>query len=136
MPQEGRYKMTKKQIETLQKMMEQPDTKGKKLLDQVIWLNTVKPKYKVGDFVEVSDPGHYIGGVPVKNFHARVDKVNFVSAYKKIHYETYARAISGNRESQVFIYPEESEITRKVKDDINILGKKDGEIHDEFVISL
>lgn len=36
--------MTKSELNTLQKLMEKEDTKGKKLLDQFIWLNTSKPK--------------------------------------------------------------------------------------------
>ena len=52
--------MTKTELEVLQNLREKSDTKGIQWLDRFIWLNTSKPKYEIGEYHLVSNPGSYI----------------------------------------------------------------------------
>ena len=47
--------LTKKQLNTLNEMLNDTDITGKNLIKKIIWMNTVKTKYKVGDKVIFSD---------------------------------------------------------------------------------
>lgn len=59
--------MTEEQIKTVNNLMVDPEVKGKKWLKHFLWLNTVKPKFKVGDSVELcSDGCCRIWGKPVR----------------------------------------------------------------------
>lgn len=114
--------MKKSQLNALNKMMEDPDVKGKKLIDRVIWLNTVKPKYKVGDCYEVTDPGHRIYDVPVRNFKARIEEVQKWSADKLIQYKLVAHVKSGSKEGDFTIHVLEGGIGKKVKGNNNVVA--------------
>lgn len=79
--------MTKSELNTLQKLMEKEDTKGKKLLDQFIWLNTSKPKYEIGNYYIITDIGHRIYGVPPENKKAKLIKIINMSPEKQYLYK-------------------------------------------------
>lgn len=79
--------MTKSELNTLQKLMEKEDTKGKKLLDQFIWLNTSKPKYAIGNYYIITDIGHRIYGVPLENKKAKLIEIKTISSEKQYLYK-------------------------------------------------
>lgn len=79
--------MTKSELNTLQKLMEKEDTKGKKLLDKFIWLNTAKPKYTIGNYYIITDIGHRIYGVPVENKKAKLVGMRPMLSEKQYLYE-------------------------------------------------
>lgn len=83
----GGLYMTKSELNTLQKLMEKEDTKGKKLLDQFIWLNTSKPKYEIGNYYIITDIGHRIYGVPLENKKAKLIKIINMSPEKQYLYK-------------------------------------------------
>lgn len=79
--------MTKSELNTLQKLMEKEDTKGKKLLDQFIWLNTSKPKYGIGNYYIITDIGHRIYGVPIQNKKGKLIEIKHILSQKQYAYE-------------------------------------------------
>lgn len=66
--------MERKDINTLKRLVSE-NVKGKKLLERVIWLNTTKPKYEVGQLVIFSDRARTINGSKVINWVGRVKEV-------------------------------------------------------------
>lgn len=74
--------MTKSELNTLQKLMEKENIKGKKLLDQFIWLNTLKPKYGIGNYYIITDIGHKIYGVPIQNKKGKLIEIKHISSKK------------------------------------------------------
>ena len=59
--------MKKVYVNQINKMLSDPDVKGKSVLRKLLWHNTVIPKYAVGDCFIVTDSGHRVFGVPVKS---------------------------------------------------------------------
>ena len=111
--------MTKTELNTLQKLIEKEDTKGKKLLERVVWLNTTKPKYTIGDCYAITDKGHYIYGVPVINMNAKILDIHSDSRNKLYHYDLELIIITDSgihKEVKVYI---------NVKDNINKIVSKD-----------
>lgn len=117
--------MKKTQLNALQKMLEDENVKGKKLLERVLWLNTTEPKYKVGDCYEVSDRGHRVYGNPVKNFTAKIVEVRVNSIDRVYTYKLEAQVKCGEKETTTNIYKSESELKycRKCKDKVNELAE-------------
>lgn len=121
--------MNKRDIKILERMIADPDIKGKGSLRKVLWLNTVKPKYKVGDCYKVTDPGHRVYGVPIKDFRAKVERIEYrwdVSVqYGRVVYVMTAHVVNGDKEMDANIYMAEYSIGRKVKDNVNVIEGKD-----------
>ena len=115
--------MKKADLKKLQEMMNDPTVKGKKLIDRVIWLNTIEPKFKVGEYYEVTDPGHRIYGVPVRNFHAEIKDIRYFHLDKVIQYTLVSKVKVGDKETEVTVYKDEQYLgtCRKVEDNINII---------------
>ena len=67
--------MNKTDLNVLKKLAKDPEVKGKKLLDRVIWLNTTTPKYEVGKLVKVSDPARTICGSKVIDWIGTIEEV-------------------------------------------------------------
>lgn len=118
--------MTKSELNTLQKLMEKEDIKGKKLLDQFIWLNTSKPKYEIDNYYEVTDIGHRIYGVPIENKKGKLIEIKHISSEKKYVYvfelefeTTDARHLTSTA------YVTERYIGRRVRDNQNIITPQD-----------
>ncbi len=114
--------MKKKELEVLESMLQDPDVKGRKLIERVIWLNTVAPKYKIGECFEVTDPGHKVYGVPVKRFRARVTNILTSQLFGKVYrYELSAHVRCGNKELDTEIFLDENDIGKRVSDNLNVL---------------
>lgn len=78
--------MTKTELEILQKLSEKPNTKGVQLLDSFIWLNTTKPKYEIGEYHIVSNPGSYIANNEILGMQAKITCVIPESSSMKYKY--------------------------------------------------
>lgn len=78
--------MTKTELEILQKLSEKPNTKGVQLLDRFIWLNTTKPKYEIGEYHIVSNPGSYIANNEILGMQAKITGVIPESSSRKYKY--------------------------------------------------
>ena len=113
--------MTKTELNTLQKLIEKEDTKGKKLLERVIWLNTTSAKYNVGDFVKFTDLGHRIYGVPVKDFKGKVKEVMSNSQNKTYNYEIEIDVTAEDKHLTTKCFISESSISGKVRSNKNVI---------------
>lgn len=113
--------MNKTDIKKLQDILAKEDTLGKKLLERVIWLNTVPAKYQVGDFVKFTDFGHRIYGVPVKDFKGKIVKVTSNSADRFYTYQVEIEVVAGDKNLTTDCYILERDITGKVRNNKNII---------------
>ena len=117
--------MTKTELNTLQKLIEKEDTKGKKLLKRVIWLNTTKPKYAIGDCYVVTDRGHRVYGVPIINMKAKIVDVYGDSLNETYNYDLELTILTDSgRQDTIKVYINENDIGKKVKDNINKIVAK------------
>ena len=74
----------------------------------IIICNTYEPKYKVGDFVKVTDTSRvFICGQRVKNLNARVVKIGWVTREKDGEYITYELAVLDQRGREHCAFAEE-----------------------------
>ena len=118
--------MTKTELNTLQKLIEKEDTKGKKLLERVVWLNTTKPKYTIGDCYAITHKGHYIYGVPVINMNAKILDIHSDCRNKLYRYDLELIIITDSGiHKEVKVYINENDIGKKVKNNINKIVPKD-----------
>lgn len=68
-----RRKLTKAEIDFLQNLLKDEGIKGKLLLERFLLRNTYEPKYKIGDFVSITDDtASYIWGNRIVNVNAKV----------------------------------------------------------------
>lgn len=117
--------MTKAQLKTLEQLREDKDFKGKKMLNYLIWLNTTTPKYKVGDCFKVSDRGHRVYGQPIRDFNAKVTKIEPAGFMRQEYRYTLEIDVkSGCAGCTVTVYKDESELHTKCKDNKVDLGAK------------
>lgn len=118
--------MTKTELNTLQKLMRKEDTKGKKLLERVIWLNTTSPKYAIGDCYLITDRGHRVYGVPVMNMKGKIIHVHSNSMGKTYQYYVELNIVSNSGIHDVIkVCIQENDIGKKVNDNINKITPKD-----------
>jgi hypothetical protein len=121
--------MTDAQLKVLRELEQDPECKGQAQLKHFIWLNTVAPKYKVGDSFLVTSAGQRIFGVPVRNFRATVTKTYSFKNEQKWYYSLTAHVESGDRKTDSTICVPEDMIGSKVDDNINIVqGKTDAPV--------
>ena len=118
--------MTKSELNTLQKLMEKEDIKGKKLLDQFIWLNTSKPKYSIGNYYIITDIGHKIYGVPMQNIKGKLIKIINMSPEKQYLYkfELEFETTDGRHLTSIACITERH-IGRRARDNQNIITPQD-----------
>lgn len=71
-------KLTKEELELLKKFQEDNELSAKGLIRQFIIRNTYEPKFKVGDFVKVTEEcNSYICGKRIKGLNAKVKAINW-----------------------------------------------------------
>lgn len=127
--------LTKKQLNTLNEMLNDTYITGKNLIKKIIWMNTVKTKYKVGDKVIFSD--HRLGlrvyGTRVIDFVGVITEIKFslVDDDKTTVYEIEYKLSNGETKK---IWVKEFEISRKTttKNLVNKVGN--GET--SFILSI
>lgn len=127
--------LTKKQLNTLNEMLNDTDIAGKKLIKKIIWINTVETKYKVGDKVIFGD--HRLGlrvyGTRVIDFVGTITEIKFslIDNDKTILYRIEYKLSNGETKK---IWVEDFEISRKTtaKNLVNKVGN--GET--SFILSI
>lgn len=118
--------MTKSELNTLHKLMEKEDIKGKKLLEQFIWLNTTKPKYTIGNYYTITDIGHRIYGVPLENKKAKLIRIINMLPEKQYLYKFELEfETTDGRHSTSIACVTETYIGRKAPDNHNIITAQD-----------
>ena len=87
-------KLTQEEVELLKKLYNDEELRFRGDIRQFIICNTYEPKYKVGDFVKVTDTSRvFICGQRVKNLNARVVKIGWATREKDGEYITYELAV-------------------------------------------
>lgn len=100
--------------------------KVKKLLERVIWLNEVKPKFKENQIVKVTDCSRRIYGNNVVDFIAKVKKVQFNSVERFVLYEVEIICDVDGKELTYTCHAKECNIKHcRAKNVVNKLNKKD-----------
>ena len=79
-------KLTRTQLNTLNKLVNDPDLKCGRLLRRYIWANTTEPKYKIGDEVVFDDIHTFHFGQRAENFKGTIIKIEVDSINYKIIY--------------------------------------------------
>ena len=113
--------MNKKDLEVLKRLMNDKDIKGKKSLERFIWLNTVPPKYEVGELVKVTDSSITINGSRVIDWIGRVEEITTVVGELKYTYQIKVKYIAKDnttKETTVFANEYNMKKTR-AKNDVN-----------------
>ena len=125
--------MTKAQINTFNKLLADPSFKGKKQLRHLLWLNTTKPKFDIGECFKVSDPGHRLFGYPVKDFNAKITEIKTWKDEEEYFYSLEFEAECNGKSVKSVCGKYESYLTRckKAKDNKNTLGEAKSEYADE-----
>lgn len=71
-------KLTDAEKQFLETLYKDTSLEGRGALRCFIIRNTYEPKYKIGDFVKVSDfTGHYIYGLPVRGINMKIEEINW-----------------------------------------------------------
>ncbi len=87
-------KLSKKEQGILEELANDTELGFRGLLRRFILGNTYKPKYKVGDYVKITDNSlTYICGERIKNLNARVVKIGWATREKDGEYITYELAV-------------------------------------------
>ena len=116
--------MTNEQIKVFNDLLSDDTFKGKQQLKHLLWLNTCKPKFKVGDCFVVSDRGCKVFGYPVIDFKAKIDKVTAWKDKEEWYYHLTMNVICGDKELEVSVYKYENELlsSEQCTDNKNIIG--------------
>lgn len=85
--------MKEKYLEVLNEMLNDEEVKGKRRIEDLIWLNTVKPKFNVRDKVRFSSRGAYICDVPIHDFHGVITEIRKFPMDKLIQYKIWFKYI-------------------------------------------
>lgn len=125
-------KLTQEEVELLKKLYNDEELRFRGDIRQFIICNTYEPKYKVGDFVKVTDTSRvFICGQRVNNLNARVVKIGWVTREKDGEYITYELAVLDQLGREHCAFAEEP-IGKAVKSfvlDRFITGKSDTDIN-------
>ena len=117
--------LTKAERTALEKLLQDPAFKGKKQMRKILWMNTTKQKYKVGDCYQVTDSSIRIFGVPVVNFNGKIIEVMTYIGELSWRYILEAHVVNADgREITTRISADESEIGKKVMNNENRVNGK------------
>ena len=125
-------KLNNEEIKMLETLRNDKDLQFKGLLRQFIIGNTYEPKYKVGDFVLITDLSTTIYGNRAKDIKAQITAIDYFLREKGKEYITY-EAIALNEEGEDFFLcaeesingqPQQRYISGKAEDNINHFEKK------------
>lgn len=115
--------MKKTQINALEKMLADENVKGKNFIEKVIWLNTAKPKFKIGDCFVVTDRGHRIYGYPLNDVKSTITEIRYDTSLFEIIYMLEAQIDCEKSIITVELIPKtEADLKscKKCKDNINV----------------
>lgn len=115
--------MTKAQVKVFEDCLADPKFKGKKFLKNLLWCNTTEPKYKKGDCFKVSDHGHRVYGVPVRNFGSKIVDITSSIQEEEYRYEMDMLIKCNGKEITVKAYKYESELIVRAEDNVTVIGE-------------
>lgn len=114
--------MTKEQIKVFEELLKSKETRGKKELRHLLWLNTTNPKFQIGECFEVTDRGHRIFGYPVKDFKAKIKSIHSWRNEEEYSYELEVEVECDGKMTTATVYKNEKELIKRCDDNKNILG--------------
>lgn len=116
--------MTKEQINVFETLLKDKDFIGKKSLKHLLWLNTSKPKFDIGDCFIVSDPGHRVFNFPVKDFKAKIIKVSSWRDEEDWFYTLEASVEYNGNQITITVHKYETDLwqSKSCEDNVNVLG--------------
>lgn len=116
--------MTSEQVKVFNQLLNDKGFKGKKQLKHLLWLNTSEPKFKVGECLIVSDPGHRVYGYPVKDFKAKITEISSWRDTEEWRYTLQMEVECGDKKtvSNAYLYEKDLVMCPRCKDNLNILG--------------
>lgn len=114
--------LTKEQVKVFEECLKDPKFKGKKFLKNLLWVNTTEPKYQKGECFRVSDPGHRVYGVPVRNFGAKIVEITSSIREEEYRYELEMLIKCNGKEMTVKAYKYESELIVRADDNVTVIG--------------
>lgn len=120
--------MNKKQAKVFEQLLNDKDFKGKEQLEHLLWLNTSKPKYKVGDCVWVTNRLRKLYGQEVADFKGRVAEVYSFDNSNEWHYRVEMIVLVDDKQTVVNEYALESDIESGAFGNINIIKRISGGI--------
>lgn len=113
--------MTREQIDCFNSLLNDSEFKGKKQLRHLLWLNTTKPKYEMGDCFLVDSPGEKIFGRPVEKFHAKVVKISSWRDEEEYQYELTGMVKCKDKQITTNFYCRESDLRHRCEDSVTII---------------
>ena len=114
--------LTKSERTLLEKLLNESDFKGKDMLRHLIWLNTTKPKYQIGDCFKVTDRSRRFFGVPAVNVNGRIKKIFTFKTEEVYHYELEVFVLNKDgRETTSSMFAVEEELKTKTKNNRNAI---------------
>ena len=128
--------MDKKYEKMFKELLEDKEFKGKKALKHLLWLNTVEPKFKIGDCFLVTDYGHRIFGHQVINFHAKVVEIKSWRNEEEYQYTLEMDVECEGKHTTSKCFKDEAELMFRCDDNKNILGTKKSEHADSTDVRL
>lgn len=123
--------MTKEQIKVFEELLKDENFIGRDRLKFLLWCNTVKPKFNMGDCFKVSEPRHKVYGHPIRNFKGKVIKIytNTLSQKEEWFYTLELSIEYNNEIHTTTVCKGESDLTscERCNDNINIIEKSSDE---------
>lgn len=125
--------MSKQQIKVFNELLESADFKGKKSLKHLLWLNTSKPKFEIGNCFKVTEHGHRVYGKQVIDFNAKIVRIYSMKDENEWYYELDMICKCGDKETTVKQYAAENELRRRADGNINIIAGDIGKGEARFI---
>ncbi len=124
--------LTKAERTVLERLLEDESFRGKKSLKHLIWMNSTKPKFKVGECFKVTDRAMSFFGVRAVNINARIKSVECFRDCFEYRYSLEAHIVNKDgRETMSMMYADESDLRVKVKNNENRING-DGEFSESI----
>lgn len=124
-------------VKVIQGLLDQDGIKGKKMLRDVLWLNTVEPKYQVGDLIKASDYSLRVGGEQVIGWNMKIAKVIYHLPWEQTyHYECVCQVINEGSFKDVTIHVRDRDIKGYAKDSVHVIEGKQSGFTEEIAVSI
>lgn len=126
--------MTQSQIKVFNELLADKNFKGKSQLKHLLWLNTEKPKYEIGECFKVTDYSHRIFGHPVVNFNAKIVNIFCWRNEEKYDYKLEMICECGGKQITAIQTVSEDNLKERCEDNINILGEAKSKYAEESTL--
>ena len=128
--------LTAEQKKVFEDLLEDDNFIGKKSLTHLLWLNTTKPKYKIGDCFLVTEPHHRVYGHPVKDFRGKITKITTYIHTEEYYYTFEGVVRCGDKETTVTYHSPESELKVRCEGNITIADEPLSEAADAIDVAI